>query len=155
MHNPPPVRFAVVPSHLVPRALWLLWLCGAVALGVWCLVVDRLSWRHGLPWGALCLTAGVAAQFMRASRAGEIGWNGLAWVWNDPLGQPQEGAVTAQLDWQRGMLLRFVPLEGPSHWLLVRQSMQPGSWRDLRRAVHFPRAQLQTAGPGAAIAGPS
>jgi hypothetical protein len=155
MHNPPPVRFAVVPSRLLPLALWLLWLFGVVVLGAWCLGVVRLSWRHGLPWAALFLTAGFAMQFMRMARAGELGWNGLTWVWNDPGRQPQEGVVLLQLDWQRGMLLRFAPSAGPGHWILIQQSMQPGSWRDLRRAVHSFQRQRPVTAPDAALAGRS
>lgn len=155
MHNPPPVRYAVQPSRLVPAALWLLWVAGVVVLGVWCLVVDQRSWRHWLPWGGLLLTAGFALHFARASRAGELGWNGLAWVWHDPHGEPQEGAVTVHLDWQRGMLIRFLPFVGPAQWVLVRQSMQPGSWSDLRRAAHAPQRQRSTPGPDVALPGSS
>ena len=151
MHNPPPVRYAVSPSHLVPVALCLLWVSGAVVLAVWCIAVDKISWRHWLPCGALLLTAGFATHFVRLAAAGELGWNGLAWVWHGLHGEPQEGAVTVQLDWQRGMLIRFLPFDGPAQWMFIRQSVQSGSWPDLRRAVHAPRRERPTSAPDVAL----
>ena len=118
-------------------------------MGFWCYGVDSVSWRQGLCCLALLVSGSLAYLAWRNSPQGSLRWVASSWVWIDPSQRETQGQVQVGLDWQRGLLLHFVPVQGRSLWLWVSASTQPTLWHSLRCAVYSPARMTTKLTPAA------
>jgi len=105
---------------------------------LWCFGTGGFSWRQGLCFFTLFVAGLLAYLVWKNSPQGSLRWATFNWVWTDPYLHETEGQVHVRLDWQRGLLLYFIPVQGRGLWLWVSASTQPARWHDLRRAVYSP-----------------
>lgn len=149
MHNAPPVTYAVGRSAVYGWVLSLVWLAGAGSMGLWCYGVDSVSWRQGLCCLALLVSGSSAYLAWKNSPQGSLHWAASSWVWTGQSSHETQGQVHVRLDWQRGLLLHFVPVQGRGLWLWVSASTQTTRWHSLRRAVYSPARMTTKLTPAA------
>lgn len=135
MHTPPSVEYPAGNTRWHLRAALLAW---SVALAInlaWLLLSGPGDWR---PWSGLALTmigAALALRFGGICVGGALVWDGDVWWWEHDRARVR-GMVSPELDFQRVMLLRFVPDAGRRRWFVLEHGSNPARWLDLRRAVH-------------------
>lgn len=139
MHSAPAVSYPVGRSSIRTAALLLPWALAGLTCIAWALQSDRLSALHGLAVLFVLSGAGLVSAELRRTTAGLLSWDGQSWTW-DAQGRRHDGKVLARLDWQQGLLLEFLPLEGRGFWLWPERQMAPLMWVGLRRAVYAPVA---------------
>ena len=149
MHAAPPVRMS-----LAPEARWH----GFVALCAGFAAANGSAWIVAmLYWPALTVivVAGLAAVLAMAGatwalRRGEPGggvlnWDGAAWSWAPGPTQPVAGEPRVVIDLGAWMLLRFAPIEPPSHtrWLALSRRQAAAAWPLWRAALFSPRPSTE------------
>jgi toxin CptA len=134
MHSAPSVSYPVGRSPFAGTLLLLIWLVGAVAVGVWWSFVSVGSWRHVVAALTLCAGGAFAARQWWLTPDGVLAWNGETWNWEAPA-CTQDGSTAVALDLQRCMLLRWVA-NGSVSWLWLERSRRSDRWDDVRRAVY-------------------
>ncbi len=149
MHNAPSVTYVVGRSAIYGWILCLVLVVGAGSMSLWCYGVDSVSWRQGLCCFALLGSGSLAYLSWKSSPQGSLRWATPDWVWSDQYQRETEGQVHVRLDWQRCLLLLFVPAQGRGLWLWVSMSTQPSRWHDLRRAVYSPARMTTKLTPAA------
>lgn len=139
MHSAPAVSYPVGRSSLREACLLLPWLLAGLVCAAWTLQAASFSAAQGL---ALLLWLGVAWRLLaelRRPAEGLLAWDGQSWLW-EAGGQRCLGTPHLRLDWQRGLLLEFQPLDAPAAWLWIERGMEPRKWDGLRRALYAPKA---------------
>ncbi len=143
MHKAPAVSYPVGRSSMRTACLLLPWVLAGLVCAAWALQSAPFVAAHGL---ALLLWLGGAWLLhaeLRRPVEGLLGWDGQSWSW-EVRGQRQSGEVRARLDWQQGLLLEFLPLEGRGFWVWPERREAPLMWDGLRRAVYAPLAVSST-----------
>lgn len=113
------------------------WLLGGVTGLVWAGQVESLAPVHGL--ALLLWLAGGAWLWheWRRPAVGVLRWDGLQWHWESAQAR-HAGRVQPRLDWQRGLLLEFLTLDGRRRWLWPERATAPLQWPALRCALFAP-----------------
>lgn len=127
--------------------LLLPWLLGGAACAAWGWQSDRLSLAHGLALLLWLLAAVVVAIEWRRPLVGVLRWDGEQWNW-ESAGRSERGSVHARLDWQRGLLLEFMAVQGRQRWLWPERQTAPLYWDALRRALYAPLPAAGGPDPG-------
>ncbi|GAB3494592.1 hypothetical protein GCM10027399_15620 [Curvibacter fontanus] len=146
MHSAPAVSYPVGRSSMRTACLLSPWLLAGLVCAAWALQSDLFSTAHGL--ALLLWLSGARLVHAALSRPAEglLAWDGQNWNWESP-GMQSAGQVHRRLDWQRGLLLEFLPLAGRSFWLWVERGTAPQQWEGLRRAVYAPVASAPSVVP--------
>ncbi|MDP3700793.1 MAG: hypothetical protein Q8R72_07800 [Hylemonella sp.] len=139
MHSAPAVSYPVGRSNVRRVGILLPWLLGALTCIAWALQSERLTSVHGLAVLFALSGAVLAHAELRRPEEGLLAWDGQSWSW-EAQGRRHDGKVRARLDWQHGLLLEFLPLDGRGFWLWPERQMAPLMWISLRRAVYAPVA---------------
>lgn len=137
MHSAPAVSYPVGRSHVRTVSLLLPWLLAGLTCIAWALQSGQLSAAHGLAVLLGLSGAGMLYAELRRPQEGLLAWDGQSWSW-EAQGRRHDGKVRARLDWQQGLLLEFLPVDGRGFWLWPERSMAPLMWLSLRRAVYAP-----------------
>lgn len=147
MHTPPTVEYPLGPSRWFRRAWALLWSIALTVPIAW-------LWHAGpgalAPWIGLCvalLTAALATRIGRVVHNGVLVWDTNTWWWESGPAR-SSGRLTAELDLQNMLLLRFVSDAGLHHWFWLERGMDPVRWLALRRAVFARQGFREPAGSG-------
>ncbi len=167
MRNAPSVLIPVGRSRFGPGVLAAAWLAG-LALGVaWWLQAPAAGTWPGLSnaqtvmAALLALCGGWAWHSHRRACPGWLDWDGHSWCWITARGDYPVRVEVAG-DWQRLLLVRVQPQEGPGsgfdaepgvgpevQWLWLTPRGSPAHWRAIRRALYF-RASRQAPPDGTA-----
>lgn len=139
MHSAPAVSFPVGRSCMRTACFLLPSALAGIACIAWALQSDRLLAAHGLAGLLWLVGAGLVYTELRRPAEGLLSWDGLVWTW-EAQGQCHAGTIRARLDWQRGLLLEFLNLDGRTFWCWPERQMGPMMWDGLRRAVYAPGA---------------
>ena len=137
MHAPFPVTVSVGRSRHLGAVLWTIWTLGLLLWFIWVLESGWSEWRVALHGVLVLLTAGVFAWLWQRLSIGNLGWDGERWSWlaNRAVpGAELSGRIEVCLDWQTGLLLRFVA-GNTVLWLWLDRSMSAERWDDLRQAT--------------------
>lgn len=137
-HSAPQLAYPLLRSTVLGLLLFLVWLAGAVAVGVWLHAAAVVDWRMLLGAPAVGLTGLVAARSWLRSPAGHLSWDGQFWRWQS-LSYTGGGAALelhVALDLRSVLWLRLENSDGAALWLWTEKSALPYRWLDLRRAVY-------------------
>ena len=137
-HNAPSVVYPVQRSLTLGSWLLAVWGLGLCILALWTLSSTAWGWRASVAAVAAAGTALAALMSWRASRCGQLAWDGQRWHWDSltKLSSSEQSQLSVIVDVQFALLLSFEAISGTRCWLWVERESQPERWMDLRRAVY-------------------
>ncbi len=137
-HNAPSVVYPVQRSSTLGSWLLAVWGLGLCILALWTLSSTAWGWRASVAAVVAAGTGLAALMSWRASRCGQLAWDGQSWHWDSltRLCSSEQSKLSVVVDAQFALLLLFEAVSGTRHWLWVERKSQPERWMDLRRAVY-------------------
>lgn len=138
MDAAPAVEVRLVPDRASRGAVAALLGAVAASLAGWALALAQAPSAVQAVVAALAAVAtGVAAWRRGGVDGAALRWDGLGWHWAPDGDAPEvAGALSAAIDLDGWLLLRFDAFGGRRHWMALSRARHGARWHALRCAVH-------------------